>query len=140
MAVKRTTAVLAAAAALAVAMPAVLLGWPVTAPAPVAQPDAAVLPVTVPPPAPVGNAYRRPLFAATPASTDAAPEDAPELTGVAGRLGRDAVAFVRQADGGTRTLAVGDSVDGWQLESLSADAAFFRRGTQQARVPLPGDE
>ena len=82
--------------------------------------------------------YERPLFAAPVEQADAAlPEDAPQLVGIVGRLGEDAVALVRGGDGATRTLRVGESVDGWQLASLAIDAAFFTRGAQRARVPLP---
>jgi len=49
--------------------------------------------------------------------------------------------MVRTADGSTRTLRVGESVDGWRLGSLAIDAAFFERGSEKARVPLPvGDD
>ena len=97
----------------------------------------------VPPPLPApARVFERPLFAA--AEGDAAPADAPVLTGIAGRLNRDAVALVRVADGSARTLAVGESVDGWRLESLAIDAAFFTRGRERVRVamssePPPGE-
>lgn len=65
------------------------------------------------------------------------PADAPQLIGIAGRIGRDAVALVRDGDGRNRTLGVGDSADGWRLESLAIDAAFFARGRERLRVPLP---
>lgn len=84
-------------------------------------------------PAPV-RVYERPLFAV--AEGDTAPADAPVLTGIAGRLNRDAVALVRLADGSARTLAVGASVDGWRLESLAIDAAFFTRGRERVRVAM----
>jgi hypothetical protein len=61
------------------------------------------------------------------------------LTGIAGRLNRDAVALVRIADGSARTLAVGESVDGWRLESLAIDAAFFTRGRERVRVAMQGE-
>lgn len=95
------------------------------------------------PSAPLARAYARSLFGAGEngiMESDAAPPDAPELVGVAGRIGRDAVALVRAADGATRTLAIGEGVDGWTLESLAIDAAFFTRGGQRARVPLPTGE
>jgi hypothetical protein len=95
----------------------------------------AVAATLVPPslPAPV-RVFERPLFVAAEAS--AAPADAPVLTGIAGRLNRDAVALVRTADGSARTLAVGESVDGWRLESLAIDAAFFTRGRERVRVAM----
>jgi hypothetical protein len=68
------------------------------------------------------------------------PADAPALVGVVGRLGEDAVALVRTAQGSTRALRIGESVDGWTLASLAIDAAFFTRGAQRVRVPLPAGE
>lgn len=83
----------------------------------------------------VAAAYTRPLFA--PAESAAtAPADAPALLGIAGRLNRDAVALVRLSDGGSRSLSVGESVDGWRLESLAIDAAFFTRGRERVRVAM----
>lgn len=87
---------------------------------------------------PLAAAFERPLFAAPAQAEDAAlPGDAPALVGIVGRLGADAVALVRTAEGSTRALRVGESVDGWQLASLAIDAAFFTRGAQRVRVPLP---
>lgn len=88
-------------------------------------------------PPPLAAIYERPLFGDTGAETGQAPPDAPQLAGIAGRLGDDAVALVRTSDGTTRALRIGESVDGWQLVSLAIDAAFFTRGTQRVRVPLP---
>lgn len=121
--------------------------WPVLAlypyartprpvPAPVATPIASnALPAA-------SRVFDRTLFA--PAEPEATPADTPTLTGIAGRLNRDAVALVRLADGSARTLAVGESVDGWRLESLAIDAAFFTRGRERVRVamqdePPPGE-
>ena len=84
---------------------------------------------------PLARVYERPLFGA--AEPEAAPADAPALIGIVGRLGADAVALVRASDGKTRTLHIGESVDGWSLASLAIDAAFFARGTERVRVPLP---
>jgi hypothetical protein len=100
-----------------------------------AMPDAAPLAAPATPP-PLRAAFARKLFADPVA--DAAPADAPQLVGVIGRLGRDAVALVRGVSG-TRTLSPGDSIDGWQLRSLAIDAAYFTRGGQTARVPMPGE-
>lgn len=86
---------------------------------------------------PLAAIYERPLFGTASAEAAEAPADAPQLAGIAGRLGDDAVALVRTGDGTTRTLRIGESVDGWQLVSLAIDAAFFARGTQRVRVPLP---
>ncbi len=91
-------------------------------------------------PEPFGAIYERPLFGSVAAEAAEAPADAPQLAGIVGRLGEDAVALVRGGDGATRTLRVGESVDGWQLVSLAIDAAFFTRGTQRVRVPLPAGE
>lgn len=91
-------------------------------------------------PAPLTQVFDRPPFAAAVADEASVPADAPQLTGIVGRLGSDAVALVRTAGGQSRSLAIGDSVDGWKLESLSIDAALFSRGGQRARVPLPAAE
>jgi hypothetical protein len=124
------------AALLAGAMPTLLLRAPRTpsTTAPAQSPLGAS-----PEAPPLAAAFTRPLFAG---NTDAAPSapDAPALVGVVGRLMHDAVALVRTADGTTRTLAPGESVDGWRLESLAADAAYFTRGNQRARVPMPGED
>lgn len=97
-------------------------------------------PIAPPPVDALATLYRRPLFAAAGMATDAAPADAPELIGIAGRLNKDAVAMVRTGDGTTRSLRPGDSVDGWRLSSLAIDAAFFTRGREQVRVQVPGGE
>ncbi len=129
-------AVLALAGVFAVAFPVALLpAWHGT---PAAR--QAVRPVPLPagaPPQPLAAIYERPLFGSVGAEAAEAPADAPQLAGIVGRLGEDAVALVRGGDGATRTLRVGESVDGWQLVSLAIDAAFFTRGTQRVRVPLP---
>lgn len=85
--------------------------------------------------APVARVYERSLFGGAE-PVEASP-DAPRLVGIVGRLNVDAVALVRTAEGGTRTLRVGESVDGWSLASLAIDAAFFTRGPERVRVPLP---
>jgi hypothetical protein len=119
--------------ALALAMPVVLLlpGSAGRKPAPVAVPapiGAGTMPV-------LARAYERPMFGtAEPAE---APADAPQLVGIVGRLNVDAVALVKASDGATRTLRVGESIDGWSLASLAIDAAFFTRGGERVRVPLP---
>lgn len=126
-------AALGAAAVLAVGMPVVLL----------LPGDGARAPKAPPVPAPIGagsmpplaRAYERPLFGS--AEPAAAPADAPQLVGIVGRLNVDAVALVKASDGATRTLKVGESVDGWSLASLAIDAAFFTRGGERVRVPLP---
>jgi hypothetical protein len=89
-------------------------------------------------PLPPARPLSRTLFGSV--EDDQAPTDAPALVGIVGRIGQDAVAMVRLDDGGTRTLAIGESADGWTLESLAIDAAYFTRGLQRARVPLPAGE
>lgn len=132
---RRDRVALAIAGAVAVAVPLALLlpAKPGRAPAPAP----AMHPVAVTPAPPLAAAYERSLFASGPAESAAAPADAPALVGIVGRLGEDAVALVRTAEGTTRALHIGDSVDGWSLASLAIDAAFFTRGTERVRVPLP---
>ncbi len=124
---------LGVAASFAVAMPLALL-WPDArgATTNTRVPDRAIIPPPVPA---VAAVYERPLFAVAEGG-DAAPADAPALVGIAGRLNRDAVALVRLADGGSRSLTVGESVEGWRLESLAIDAAFFTRGRERVRVAM----
>lgn len=76
-------------------------------------------------PAPV-RVYERPLFAI--AEGDTAPADAPVLTGIAGRLNRDAVALVRLADGGAHAGRRGERR--W----LAAGELGNRRGVLHARA------
>lgn len=127
---------LALAGAFALAFPVALL--PEWHKAPVRKPAMAAVPVqpeAAPPP--LASVYERPLFAGASSDAGEVPADAPQLAGIVGRLGGDAVALVRASEGTTRTLRIGESVDGWQLVSLAIDAAFFARGTQRVRVPLP---
>ncbi|ODP39421.1 hypothetical protein [Sphingomonas turrisvirgatae] len=133
----RTTWVpLAGAGAFAVALPALLLSS-----GNIATPRKAVPEVrtVIPPPIPaVAAIYERSLFAPAEGG-DTAPADAPALVGIAGRLNRDAVALVRLGDGSSRSLKLGESVDGWRLESLAIDAAFFTRGRERVRVAMAAD-
>lgn len=124
-----------AAGAAAVLIPLVLLmpGKAAKAPAPAPAP----VPISAVAPPPLAAVYQRPLFGTVAATESNAPADAPSLTGIVGRLGNDAVALVRTAEGTTRALRIGDSVDGWTLASLAIDAAFFTRGAERVRVPLP---
>lgn len=130
----RHHALLAGAVLVALAVPPWLLREP--AQSTVARQAQGPLAAPATPP-PLRAAFARTLFA--PPAADALPDDAPQLLGVVGRLGRDAVALVRGAEG-TRTLSPGDSIDGWQLHSLAIDAAYFTRGGQSARVPMPGND
>jgi hypothetical protein len=133
---RRDRIVLGAAAAFAVAMPLVLLpAGPAPRPAPAGAPPQ---PLASEPQPPLAAAFARPLFGAPAGEvSEDLPADAPALVGIVGRLDQDAVALVRTADGTSRTLAIGESVDGWRLESLAIDAAFFTRGRERVRVPLP---
>ncbi|GAA0736494.1 hypothetical protein CA233_00485 [Sphingomonas sp. ABOLD] len=125
---------LTAAALSAVALPVALLRPSAT---PAVRAQHALPPLSAPDEPPLGHVFGRPLFTAPGGESETLPADAPQLTGIVGRLGSDAVALVRTAQGTSRSLAIGDSVDGWRLESLSIDAALFSRGGQRARVPLP---
>lgn len=124
-----------ACAAFAVLFLAALMIWPSDTPPGVEAGDAGPI---IPRPLPSGLDLERDLFKypVDPGSA-APPPDAPVLAGVVGRLPHDAVAMVRDDDGRTRILAVGQSHRGWRLESLSGDAALFRRGTQHVRVAIP---
>ncbi len=128
---------LAGAALLAAGLPILLLR--ADAP-PRARPSRVPAPLAAPSTAPLTHVFDRPLFAAAVGAEEPLPADAPQLTGIVGRLGSDAVALVRTAQGSSRSLAIGDSVDGWRLDSLAIDAALFSRGGQRARVPLPAAE
>lgn len=124
------------AAGVAVAFPVALLpAWRAVPAAKPAPPSAPLTAGDMPPA--LAALYERPLFGNAREEAGETPADAPQLVGIAGRLGADAVALVRIGDGATRTLRIGESVDGWQLVSLAIDAAFFTRGTQRVRVPLP---
>ncbi|MFL9842648.1 hypothetical protein ABS767_16880 [Sphingomonas sp. ST-64] len=137
MAIERAQArVLIGVAILALAVPVAAL-YPYPS-APRTDQRAEIGTVAPPPQPAIGPVYTRPLF--VPAEADAPPPDAPALTGVAGRLNRDAVALVRLADGSARTLRIGESVDGWRLESLAIDAAFFTRGRERVRVAMQDEQ
>ncbi|RYY47420.1 MAG: hypothetical protein EOP59_01205 [Sphingomonadales bacterium] len=132
---RSTRVALALAAATAVALPLALLvpGRATKAPAP----KPALLPIAAPATPPLAAVYERSLFSAVAEAESAAPADAPILIGIVGRLGEDAVALVRTAEGPSRALRIGESVNGWNLASLAIDAAFFTRGAERVRVPLP---
>ncbi|MHA6720816.1 hypothetical protein ACX40Y_15380 [Sphingomonas sp. RS6] len=130
---------LALAGGWAIVLPVMLL-LPHHRPADAQRLSAAVKPLSTTPVPPIAHVYDRALFSSRAGGGDTLPPDAPQLSGIVGRLGSDAVALVRTGEGATRTLAIGESVDGWRLESLSIDAALFVRGGERARVPLPGDD
>ena len=138
MALTRTdTLSLGGAALFAAALPLLLL-WPGAEQPARVRPavERAVIPPATPP---VAAVYERPLFAVAEGGAET-PADAPALVGIAGRLNKDAVALVRLADGSSRSLGVGESVDGWRLESLAIDAAFFTRGRERVRVAMDAVE
>lgn len=127
----------AGAGVVAVAMPLILLQ---AGPAQ-RMPQAKELgPLAVSTPAPLQTAFTRSLFGKPASESDTLPQDAPQLVGVVGRIDRDAVAMIRTADGTSRSLAIGESVDGWRLDALAIDAASFSRGRERVRVPLPAGE
>jgi hypothetical protein len=130
---RRDRIALGAGLAFAIAMPAILLPSGTIAEAP--PPAAPQPPLSAPLQPTLAAAFVRPLFAGTGA--EAKPQDAPALVGIVGRLDQDAVAMVQTSDGATRTLHIGESVDGWRLASLAIDAASFTRGSEQVRVALP---
>jgi hypothetical protein len=134
MIARREGIALGLAGTLAVAMPLVLLtpGSQTAAP----ERRTVLQPLSAPPQPTLAAAFSRSLFGA-PAEAAESPQDAPALVGIVGRLDQDAVALVRTADGTSRTLKIGESVDGWRLASLAIDAAFFTRGTERVRVALP---
>lgn len=136
MAVNRKPLIaLIAAGAFAIAVPLALLlpGRAAKAPEQSRQP----VPISAAPAPALAAVYERTMFGTLAPAENETPTDAPSLIGIVGRLGEDAVALVRTAEGTTRSLRIGDSVDGWNLASLAIDAAFFTRGTERARVPLP---
>ena len=109
---RRDWTVLAGAGSVAVLMPLVLLA-PARAPQSPASTSHAK-PLEAQPLPPLATVFERPLFGAAPESeAEALPADAPGLVGIVGRLGGDAVALVRTREGTTRTLRIGESVDGW---------------------------
>jgi hypothetical protein len=140
----RDRLLLAMSAALAIGVPVLLLMPGAGARLGSGVPSRTVPPLAQPASPPPSALYRRPLF--TAGGKDMAegeatlPADAPQLIGIVGRIDRDAVALVRSADGATRTLQPGQSADGWQLQALAIDAAFFVRGPQRVRVPLPAGD
>jgi hypothetical protein len=137
---RRDRLVLALAGVFALGMPLTLLLGSGARDGNKVPPAPAPLRLTAPPA--LSAAYDRPLFGGPAVGGETAPSaDAPQLAGIVGRLGQDAVALVRSDGAPTRALRIGESIDGWQLASLAIDAAFFTRGSERIRVPLPsGDE
>lgn len=125
----------AGCAATAALVLAALVWWPSGSRTPsMASPARPIMPRQMP----SGLDLDRRLFP-EPASEDGAvpPPDAPALAGIAGRLPHDAIAMIRQEDGTTKIVAIGQRYRGWRLDSLSGDAALFTRGSRHVRVALP---
>ena len=123
---------LAAIVTLMLAVPAVLLWDRTPRFAPPSMPAAPVIrPVIATPPARrlFGGAVDDPAIADTAAG-------APVVAGIVGRLPDAAVALVRDADGRSRSVAIGGTSGGWRLEGLAADSAVFARGAERVRVRL----
>ena len=133
---ERTPALITAGAAIAaIVVPAMMLrparvAAPVTGerPRPIVVADAPAL----------ASAIARHPFgvdrpdAATPEPIDTTlPGPAPDLAGIVGRFPDDAVAMVRIGSGRTQTLAVGGTIGGWRLDSLSPKRATFTRSDRQ---------
>ncbi|GGE79813.1 hypothetical protein [Sphingomonas prati] len=127
------------AGAVALAVPVVLLWNRVAVPVvPVASAAAVLRPVPVS--APTRRLFGGGLDDPSVADVVAGGEgDAPVLVGVVGRLPDAAVALVRDADGRSRPVAVGELAGTWRLEGLAADRAVFARGTERVRVRLAGE-
>ncbi|MDO6413615.1 hypothetical protein Q4F19_04390 [Sphingomonas sp. BIUV-7] len=89
-------------------------------------------------PVTAGDPLREPLFAdsrldASPTKTTAGP---PQLVGIVGRLSAPLV-MVRVGEGAIRTIAPGETIDGWTLAGVAADRAFFKRGKDERVAVLP---
>lgn len=76
------------------------------------------------------------------ASPPVAAPPVPDLAGIVGRLPDDGVAMIRQPDGRTKLLRVGETASGWTLEDLSSAHALFSRQGREVVVDLdlPPDE
>lgn len=147
---KRRHIVIGLAAALAVWTPVALLGGgtdlapasssPITTPlqpASVIELSAALTqPIFAPdrlPPARTGDAAA--IQAAANQPPPPPPAAVPTLVGVVVR-GRSGVALVKGADGQTRNLATGQSVDGWTMVGLNAQQAVFALNGERQTVAL----
>ncbi len=64
----------------------------------------------------------------------------PTLIGIAGRLPDDVEVLLRLREGSTRSVRIGESIEGWTLRSVAPDRAIFERGGRQKVLtiaPLP---
>ena len=136
----RHASALMGAIVLAIAVPWIALNRQTGSPAlPLAAADEPLRPAA---PVPIDAVMTRDPFEAGAAPAEASqPGDEadapPQIVGIAGRLPDRAVVLVRRAEGGTRTLAVGEAIGRWRLVSIGADAALFVDGARRARVELP---
>ena len=55
----------------------------------------------------------------------------PDMLGLAGRLPDDVEVLIRNEDGGTSTLRIGEAAMGWKLVSVAPNRAVFEKGDQQ---------
>ncbi|MCR0983645.1 hypothetical protein [Roseomonas populi] len=108
----------------------------------------AIVPPPDPPAGPWSEQSERPLFSmgrrppakAAPEVAEQ-PEEAPPPTAASGVIVRaeSSLALLRLADGRLMRVAVGDQVDGWQVERISGEGVELMRGTRSlslgARVP-----
>jgi len=141
---QRHWGLVAGAAVLAVGVPYFVLRSPAKVDLPpIAQ--QATTRVKFTPASDLSIALSAPLFAPgrTPVAEDGAqgPDvpaalPAPTLVGLISRGRVIGIALVKQADGTTTNIAPGQSVDGWQLVSVSRSNATFSRGSERATVAL----
>jgi hypothetical protein len=143
----------AALCAIALGLGAVLV-YQLVAPVPVVTgpPDAVAVPVPqtlavstyAPPPAgqfAVINA--RPAFdpqrraVAEPEELGATPDAPPDLTLVGVAIsGRGAVALMKKDDGPAVSIALGQSIDGWQVETIARDGVTLHAGLREFTVKM----
>jgi hypothetical protein len=132
----RRWAALSGAMAASLLLPALALRL-----APVEAVDIAIQPVkplTPRYPPASADAIEGSLFAA--ADGDMTADTALRLAGIAGRFPGQAVALVRGSDGTLKTMAIGDSHEGWTLTALAPAAAQFAKGRDTLRLDLPPAE
>lgn len=119
-----------------IALVAAVLGL-VLAALPRAEPDhpplvqAAVARIPIQPPHPEVGALTTVFSPAETVAIDEAVPDRLILIGIAGRLPNDVEVLLRLPEGATRTVRIGDTVDGWTLRTVAPDRAVFERGGRQ---------
>jgi len=138
----------AVAALLSIAVPLSLLNG--NAPSADISLDGRVTPFDMVAIEPLAEASTSPLFnpsRSAPAAEDAvdgnmsvaeaaSPAAVPALVGLIVGRGTPGVALIRGADGQTKLLRRGETVDGWQLTTLSTTTATFEMGGQTEQVGL----